>query len=195
MKTYLSRRDAAQKYDVSIGKLRRWEEKGSLHRIDAYLVDQNKNHTGSVVQWVYDEEEVRALAENSPSKHVVARNHDAKVFELFDAGKNVVEVVRHTKLPVKEVQKLREIYDKETGSLSIHGSIVAEMEDHRLSRKHPEQWPKVIGRIIDRYYATTAKLRRAEEALKAYEEKEAAARHGSAPDGDEDDDDDKGSSK
>lgn len=192
MKTYLSRREAAQKYNVSIARLRRCEESGKLHRIDAQLVDQNKSDTGAAVQWVYDEDEVRALAETSPSKHIVPRNKDAKVFELFDAGKNVVEVVRYTKLPVKEVQKLREIYDRETGSLSLPGSIVAELVAHRLSRKHPEQWPKVIGRLIDRYYATEAKLRRAEKALKAYAD-EARARQPPLPD--EDEDDDKGSSK
>lgn len=189
MKTYLSRRDAAQKYNVSIAKLQRWEEKGSLHRIDAYLVDQNRRDAGSSVQWVYDEDEVRALAETSPSKHIVTRNLDAKVFELFDAGKNVVEVVRQTKLPVKEVQKLREIYDRETGSLSLPGPVVAEMEAHRFSRKCPEQWPKVVGRLVDRYYATEARLRRAEDALKAYEE--AQARRGSPSK----EDDDKRSSK
>jgi len=132
MKTYVSRREAAQKYKVSIAKLRRWEEKGALRRIDAKRAEPNTKRAGTAVQWVYDEEQLRALVEALPSKHIVPRNRETEVFELLNRGRNVIEIACQTKLPVKEVQRLRDTYLYETKGLYLPPHIVARMAEMRV---------------------------------------------------------------
>ena len=114
MKTYLSRCNAAQKYNVSIAKLRRLEEKGLLLRIDANDVEQNPKGFGAAAKWVYDEDQLRKLVETSPSNHIVRRNRVTEVLKMLLEDQNVIEIARQTKLPVKEVQQIRDIYERET---------------------------------------------------------------------------------
>ncbi|MBK9263134.1 MAG: hypothetical protein IPM54_25435 [Polyangiaceae bacterium] len=140
MKTYLTRREAAQKYKVSIAKLRRWEAKGSLRRIDAYRVDHKTNKAGPAIQWVYDEAEIEKLVQTSPPSLERPRNvTEAKVFDLFARGKNLVDVVRQTKLPLKSVRMLRDAYVQETGGMFVPEYVLRAIRKLGIQVESPEE--------------------------------------------------------
>lgn len=146
MKTYLSRREAAQKYDVSIAKLRRLEETGKLLRIDASDVERNKKGLGAAAKWVYDEDQLEALVvEASPPKQFVPRNRETQVLDMLVENKNVIEIARQTKLPVKEVQRLRDIYERETQGMFLPGPVVETLHG-AIGFRNPEELAK---RVLD----------------------------------------------
>ena len=143
MKTYLSRREAAAKYNVSIAKLRRLEETGKLRRIDATDVERNTKGLGAAAKWVYDEDQLMTLVGASPSNHIVPRNRETQVLDMLVEGKNVIEIARQTKLPVREVQQLRDIYERETQGMFLPGPVVAAIRD-AIAFRNPEELLKRI---------------------------------------------------
>jgi hypothetical protein len=148
MKTYLSRSEAVKKYNVSMAKLRGWEKKGKLHRVDTYRTDRESNRAGAPVQWVYDEEELEALTKMSALKPSVPRNLERKIFTLLVKGLNVIDIVHQTKLPVHEVQRIRDIYANETGGMFLSGNIIKEVRHLGFMVDQPGDFPRVMGRLL-----------------------------------------------
>ncbi|MDX2087876.1 MAG: hypothetical protein SFX73_08500 [Kofleriaceae bacterium] len=84
--------------------------------------------------WRYDLAEVRAvLDKRGPSTHVEVPEPDgettAAVFTLFAARRPLTKVVVATKQPARVVSHLRALYDDMRGSLTIPGSVLAELRE------------------------------------------------------------------
>jgi len=124
---YISRPDAARKFKVSSTKLRRLEKSNALRRYRADDVGfPTKGLPG--LKWVYL---VADLHEMFPERsHNVAQRHrQTVVFNLLAHGINVIDIVRKTKLPVKEIQALRDIYVRERHGLFLPGDVVMRLRD------------------------------------------------------------------
>ena len=146
MKTHLSRREAAQKYNVSIAKLRRLEENGKLLRIDSSDIERNKKGLGATAKWVYDEEQLGMLVgEASSSKHIVPRNRETQVLDMLVEHKNVIEIARQTKVPLRDVQELRDIYARETQGMFLPGPVVETLRS-AIGFRNPDELAK---RVLD----------------------------------------------
>lgn|GEM_PF-4728784 len=148
MKKHITRAEAEQKYGVSSTKLYKLVRQGLLRRHDAEAMGFETNRAGPRIRWVYAEEDIVALAKRSPSRALVHRNPEKIVFDLFEQGNNVVEVVRCTKLGVKEVQELRSVYVKEKNLLVMTGDHVSKLEKMGFPVQSPEAFVAAIERLV-----------------------------------------------
>ena len=148
MKKHITRAEAEQKYGVSSTKLYKLVRQGLLRRYDAEAMGFETNRAGPRIRWVYVEEDIVALAKRPPSRAFVHRNPEKIVFDLFEQGNNVVEVVRCTKLGVKEVQELRNVYIKEKNLLVMTGDHLSKLEKMGFPIQSAEAFVAAIERLV-----------------------------------------------
>lgn len=162
MTTYLSSRDAKLKYGVSVAKLVRH---GRIRRIRVGSVPYKSGRAGPPVRWVYDENEIQAYAGTAPkTSQVVSRKQERKALELFAKGENVIEVVFQTKLPLHQVQRLRDAYNQETGGLYLPPHVVARIVALRIAVPTAESVADIIERLQRNFWEEAERRVAAEKA-------------------------------
>lgn len=151
---YISRSDAAQRLRVSEARLRQLEKQGKLKRLlaaDVGYTHRKGQNGGRYPKWVYEETQVLALVGKTGADTKFAREHriDAMVFDLFDRGCDLVEVVRQTRLDVSAVQRLRDVYIKEKGAFLVSSEAKRAAEAHGFDLK-PETFAELLIHLLER---------------------------------------------
>lgn len=131
MKKYISRPDAEQKYRIRYKRLLTYEEQRILTVYDADLVGyaQRTNRGGQRVKWVYDEDQVAALAlKISPDASLGKRDRkEAKVFDLLDKGVDLPGIVRQLNINGRIAEQIRDFYIREKDAVVIPNDVVREI--------------------------------------------------------------------
>ncbi|MBK9260225.1 MAG: hypothetical protein IPM54_10360 [Polyangiaceae bacterium] len=122
---FITRTAAAKKYRVTYDHLRQLERDGKLRKFAAKDVDYTHDKPcprGGQIKWVYNEDDVAKHAGKKADVRFARMSRTAAlVFDLLAEGKDLVEIVRRTRLDISEANRIRNIYLREKDGFVVPG--------------------------------------------------------------------------
>lgn len=163
MKKYITRGEAEKKYKISYMKLVDYEQKGLLkaYRADNVRFLRKGNRGGARVKWVYDEEQVAALARKvGPDAAMVKHSRkEAQVLEQLEKGVDLVVIVKHLNVSRGTAEHIRDFYLREKGAVVIPGYVVQVLHEMGFSVTN-DNIAEVIMGLVERTRVAEARCRR-----------------------------------